>query len=146
MCIKVYFFERKTMKNDFNSKQFPDIYPGDKGLKIWDFLKNSCEESPVRMAEIIMAVIGTAGIMAGEIVIPQIQRSPPIALPVAAHARSAALRPILGDATAPNVAQPWCPAIVWTAMRTSPRALSFARIAARRSRPDLGAVISCLNT
>ena len=98
------------------------------------------------MAEIIMAVIGTAGIMAGEIVIPQIQRSPPIALPVAAHARSAALRPILGDATAPNVAQPWCPAIVWTAMRTSPRALSFARIAARRSRPDLGAVISCLNT
>ena len=40
MCIKVYFFERKTMKNDFNSKQFPDIYPGDKGLKIWDFLKN----------------------------------------------------------------------------------------------------------
>jgi hypothetical protein len=47
MCIKVYFFERKTMKNDFNSKQFPDIYPGDKGLKIWDFLNE--RDTVVRM-------------------------------------------------------------------------------------------------
>jgi hypothetical protein len=58
-----------------------------------------------------MAVIGTAGIMAGEIVIPQIQR-PTNSTTGGPHARSAALRPILGDATAPNVAQPWCPAIV----------------------------------
>ena len=48
------------------------------------------------MAEIIMAVNGTADIMAGGIVIPQIQRHPPIALPVAPHARSAAQRPTLG--------------------------------------------------
>jgi exosome complex RNA-binding protein Rrp4 len=47
MCIKVYFFERKTMKNDFNSKQFPDIYPGDKGLTIWNFLNE--RETVVRM-------------------------------------------------------------------------------------------------
>ena len=47
MCIKVYFFERKTMKNDFNSKQFQDIYPGDKGLKIWDFLNE--RDTVVRM-------------------------------------------------------------------------------------------------
>jgi exosome complex RNA-binding protein Rrp4 len=47
MCIKVYFFERKTMKNDFNSKQFPDIYPGDKGLKIWNFLNE--RDTVVRM-------------------------------------------------------------------------------------------------
>ena len=87
-----------------------------------------------------MAVNGTADIMAGGIVIPQIQRQPPIALPVAPHARSAALRPTLGDATAPNAAQPWCPAIVRTAMRTSPRVLSFARIAARRSSPELGVI------
>ena len=92
------------------------------------------------MAEIIMAVNGTADIMAGGIVIPQIQRHPLIALPVAPHARSAAPRPTLGDATAPNAAQPWCPASVRTAMRTSPRALSFARIAARRSSPELGVI------
>lgn len=47
MCIKVYLFERKTMKNDFNSKQFPDIYPGDKGLTIWNFLNE--RETVVRM-------------------------------------------------------------------------------------------------
>lgn len=36
------------------------------------FLKNSCEESPVRMVEVIMVVIA-AVIMAGETVTPQIQ-------------------------------------------------------------------------
>ena len=87
-----------------------------------------------------MAVTGTAVIMAGGTVTPQIQRHPPIALPVAPHARSAAPRPTLGDATVPNVAQPWCPAIVRTAMRTSPRVLSSARIAARRSSPELGVI------
>lgn len=71
---------------------------------------------------------------------PSNSAPPPIALPVAPHARSAALRPTLGDATAPNAAQPWCPAIVRTAMRTSPRVLSFARIAARRSSPELGVI------
>ena len=88
------------------------------------------------MAEIIMAVNGIADIMAGGVVTPQIQRRPPIALLVAPHARSAALRPTLGDATAPNVAQPWCPAIVRTATQTSPRVLSFARIVASRSSPE----------
>jgi len=92
-----------------------------------------------------MAANGIADIMAGGIVTPQIQRRQPIALLVAPHARSAASRPTLGDATAPNAAQPWCPAIVRTAMRTSPRVLSFARIAARRSSPELGAVSSCLS-
>ena len=35
------------MKNDCNSKQLPDIYPGDKGLKIWDFLNE--RDTVVRM-------------------------------------------------------------------------------------------------
>jgi len=36
------------------------------------FFENSCEESPVRMVEVIMVVIA-AVIMAGETVTPQIQ-------------------------------------------------------------------------
>lgn len=93
-----------------------------------------------------MVVTGTAAIMAGGTVIPQIQRHPPIARLVAPHARSAAPRPPLGVATAPNAAQPWYPAIVRPAMRTSPRGRNFVRIAARHSSHELGAVISCLGT
>ena len=87
------------------------------------------------MAEVIMDVTGPV-ITAGGTVTPQIQRHPPIALPVAPHVRSAARRPTQGDATAPNVAQPWCPAIVLTATQTSPWVLSFARIVASRSSPE----------
>lgn len=85
-------------------------------------------------------VVIAAVIMAGETVTHQIQHHPSIALLVVHHAQSAAPRPTLGDATAPNAAQPWCPAIVRTAMRTSPRVLSFARIAARRSSPELAVI------
>lgn len=48
ICIlKCILLREKTMKNDFNSKQFPDIYPGDKGLTIWNFLNE--RDTVVRM-------------------------------------------------------------------------------------------------